>query len=161
MIRQAERNDASRMAEILIFAKRAAYRSIFKNDEVTFNEMQVLDLALAFRDNEGGVDDLFVYDDGIVKGLIKWGKEGNSETYIRIHELYVDTFFQDQGIGCSLLDDCINNSKKQKLNKIILWVLEENKKARAFYEKHGFRYDGIHRVEEGTTVGVLEYVLNL
>jgi diamine N-acetyltransferase len=110
MIRQAERKDASRLAEILIFAKRAAYRPIFKNDEVSFNEMQVLDLALAFRDNEGGVDDLFVYDDGIVKGLIKWGKEENSETYIRIHELYVDTFFQGQGIGCSFV-------KKRDLQK--------------------------------------------
>jgi putative acetyltransferase len=161
MIRQAERKDASRLAEILIFAKRAAYRPIFNNDKVTFNEMQVLDLALTFRDKEGGVDNLFVYDDGIVKGLIKWGNEGNSETYIRIHELYVDTFFQGQGIGCSLINECIKKSKEQEFDKIILWVLEENKKARTFYEKHGFKYDGIHRVEDGTTVELLEYVLTL
>lgn len=48
MIRRAEIKDSSRLAEILIFAKRTAYREIFKNDNVSFNEMQVLDL----RDNE-------------------------------------------------------------------------------------------------------------
>ena len=49
-IRKAEKKDASRLAEILIFAKRTAYRPIFKNDYVSFQEMQVLDLALDFRD---------------------------------------------------------------------------------------------------------------
>lgn len=48
MIRRAEIKDASRLAEILIFAKRTAYRQIFNNDNVSFNEMQVLDLALIF-----------------------------------------------------------------------------------------------------------------
>jgi hypothetical protein len=51
MIRKAATKDASRLAEILIFVKRTAYRLIFNNDKVSFNEMQLLNLALAFRDN--------------------------------------------------------------------------------------------------------------
>lgn len=45
MVRKATKMDASRLAEILIFAKRTAYRPIFQDDLVSFNEMQVLDLA--------------------------------------------------------------------------------------------------------------------
>lgn len=46
MIRKATKEDASRLAQIQIYAKRYSYRSIFQNDEVSFNEMQVLKLAL-------------------------------------------------------------------------------------------------------------------
>jgi putative acetyltransferase len=162
MIRPAEMRDASRLAEILIFAKRTAYRPIFKNDTVSFNKMQVLDLALTFRDNKHELDDMYVYDDGIVRGLIKWGKENNFKPdCVRIYELFVDTFFQGQGIGSILINDCIYNSKVRHFNKIILWVLEENKMARAFYERHGFKYDGIHKYEDGTTAVLLEYALEL
>lgn len=163
MIRAAEIKDALRLAEILIFAKRTAYRSIFKNDNVSFNEMQVLDLALSFRDKESELDNLYVYDDGIVKGLIRWGKADsiNIENSIEIYELYVDTFFQAQGIGNILIKDCIEHGKKQGINKIFLWVLEKNYNARKFYEKRGFKPDGVSKFEEGTTELLLRYKLQI
>ena len=49
MIRKATKEDASRLAEIQIYAKRYSYRSIFQNDEVSFNEMQVLSLHCFIR----------------------------------------------------------------------------------------------------------------
>lgn len=39
MIRQADKQDISRIAEIIVFGKRVAYRSIFENDYVSFNEL--------------------------------------------------------------------------------------------------------------------------
>ena len=39
MIRAAVPADASRLAEIQIFAKRTAFRTIFQNDYVSFQEM--------------------------------------------------------------------------------------------------------------------------
>jgi putative acetyltransferase len=159
MIRKAEIKDASRLAEILIFAKRTAYRQIFNNDNVSFNKMQVLDLALDFRDKESGLDDLYVYDDGIVKGLIKWAKSDNKD--IEIFELYIDTFFQGQGIGSILIKDCIEHAKKQNIRKIFLWVLEKNYKARKVYEKHGFKLEDISKFEDGTTEILLRYKLEM
>ncbi|WP_143316490.1 GNAT family N-acetyltransferase [Clostridium sp. HBUAS56017] len=163
MIRRAEIKDSSRLAEILIFAKRTAYRQIFNNDIVSFNEMQVLDLALDFRDKECKLDDLYVYDDGIVKGLIKWGKVGNKDTEssIEIYELYVDTFFQGQGIGSLLIKDCIEHARKQNIRKIFLWVLEKNYTAREIYKRHGFKPDGASKFEDGTTEIILRYKLEI
>lgn len=40
MIRQASMVAASRIAKILIFAKRTHYRAIFQNDMVSFDEMR-------------------------------------------------------------------------------------------------------------------------
>lgn len=163
MIRKAEIKDASRLAEILIFAKRTAYRQIFNNDNVSFNKMQVLDLALDFRDKKSELDDLYVYDDGIVKGLIKWGNSDKKdiENSIEIFELYIDTFFQGQGIGSILIKDCIEYAKEHNVRKIFLWVLEKNYNARKVYEKFGFKADDVTKFEDGTTELLLRYKLEM
>lgn len=163
MIRKAELDDASRLAEILIFAKRTAYRQIFNDDHVSFNEMQVLDLALEFRDKESKLENLYVYDDGIVKGMINWeiSDREDPNSPIEIFELYTDTFFQGQGVGSVLLDNCIEHAKKHACKKIILWVLEKNYPARTFYEKHQFTAEGASKFEEGTTEIILKYQLEI
>ena len=44
MIRKATMQDVPRIAEIIVFGKRVAYRPIFNNDIVSFNELQVVNL---------------------------------------------------------------------------------------------------------------------
>ncbi len=144
-IRKAVTQDASRIAEILIFTKRMNYREIFKNDEVSFGEMQVYPLAKSYIEDSDKLADVWVYDDGIVKGMLHI-----EET--QIEELYVDTFFENQGIGTELMEFAIN-----KMNCECLWVLERNKKAIHFYNKFGFKSIGERQKEEGTT----EYVIKM
>ena len=45
MIRKATIEDISRIAEILVFVKRMNYRVIFRNDAVSFGEIQVIPVA--------------------------------------------------------------------------------------------------------------------
>ena len=95
-IRKAEAKDLSRIAEILVFAKRIKYRPIFNNDDYSFNELQVVKLVEEYGKPKI-LDNIWVYDDGIVKGMIHIeGKE--------IVELYVDYFFWSQGIGAKLIE---------------------------------------------------------
>lgn len=70
MIRAAQPKDIPRIAEIIVFGKRVAYRDIFQNDIVTFNELQVMDLVEEYRGNPALIKNMLVYDDGIVKGVI-------------------------------------------------------------------------------------------
>ncbi|MGM9549794.1 MAG: GNAT family N-acetyltransferase [Faecousia sp.] len=143
LIRRAETRDISRMAEILVFTKRVNFRPIFHNDDYSFGELQVLTVAQTFFDDPGLLKEIWVYDDGFVKGLIHvTGKE--------VKELYVDSFFEGQGIGGQLLDFAITRFGVQNL-----WVLEKNPGARAFYKCHGFRDSGIWKYEEGTTERLL------
>ena len=86
MIRKAEKKDLSRIAEILVFDKRMNYRSIFKNDDYSFHVLQVLDVAKEYAQPEI-LDHIFVYDDGIVKGLIHLEQT-------EIAEFYVDHFMK-------------------------------------------------------------------
>lgn len=144
MIRNATVSDASRIAEILIFNKRMYYRTIFNNDKVSFGEMQVYPLAKEYVENPDKLRNIWVYDDEFVKGMLRM--DGTE-----ISELYVDPFFQNQGIGSKLMEYAI----KQK-NGNCLWVLEKNVKAIRFYKKQGFVFTGERRFEKGTTVTVIQ-----
>ena len=144
MIRKAEPKDLSRIAEILVFTKRIKYRSIFHNDEYSFNELQVVKVANEFKDPEL-LNKVWVYDDGIVKGMIHLeGKE--------IAELYVDYFFWKEGIGSKLVEFA-----KEKIDVQFVWTLEKNEDAIHFYEAHGFKLNGKRQPEEGTS----EYIVML
>lgn len=158
MVRNANIYDVSRIAEILIFAKRTAYRSIFNNDEVSFNEMQVLDLALALQ-KDNALDNILVYDDGIVRGMIK-RELLHDDTYnnsLIIHELYVYPFFQSSGVGGKMMQYLLEFAATNNAENIFLWVLEKNENARAFYHKFGFTFDGYKKLEDGTNEYLLRY----
>lgn len=144
MIRRATVDDASRIAEILVFTKRMNYRRIFQNDKVSFGEIQVYPLVKEYLDSPDKLEHIWVYDDVFVKGMIHI--EGD-----KIVELYVDTFFENQGIGGELIRFAI-----EKRNCCHLWVLEKNTDARRFYEKHGFVATGARTLETGTTEYILE-----
>ena len=139
MIRRATTDDLSRIAEILVFVKRMKYRAIFQNDDFSFGELQVLRVAEQYKSPDI-LNNIWVYDDGIVKGLIHI--EGNE-----IVELYVDYFFQNQGVGAALIEYA-----KENYSATYLWVIEKNVEAIRFYERHGFHVTNNKKLEEGTTV---------
>ena len=52
VIRRAIDRDASRIAEISVFSKRMNYREIFRNDVVSFGEIQVYPLAKEYTEHK-------------------------------------------------------------------------------------------------------------
>jgi len=82
-------------------------------------------------------------------------------TDANIWAIYLTEEFWGKGYGKQILDFAINKLKSLGHKKIYLWVLEENNRARRFYEKHGFRFDGTKREREyGKPLVQLQYVLN-
>lgn len=133
MLRKAGNMDISRIAEILIFTKRTTYRPIFKNDNVSFNEMQVLK-EIEKLSQPSALDNIYVYDDGIVKAMVKIEDIGEKT---KVSEFFVDPFFQGEGIGTKILNNVIEKSKE-----VFLYVLDKNERAIRFYVKMGFKYTG-------------------
>lgn len=133
MLRKAGNRDISRIAEILIFTKRTTYRPIFKNDNVSFNEMQVLN-EIEKLSQPSALDNIYVYDDGIVKATVKIEDIGEKT---KVSEFFVDPFFQGEGIGTKILNNVIEKSKE-----VFLYVLDKNERAIRFYVKMGFKYTG-------------------
>ncbi len=147
MIRKAKVTDIPRIAEIIVFGKRVAYREIFHNDMESFNHLQVVDLANEYYRNNKLLDNMLVYDDGIIKGAIN--RQYRKDT-VEICDFYVEPFFKNVGIGTQLLSRLIQEARQEKRRLIYLWVIAENINARKFYEQKGFSATGETKIIEGT-----------
>ena len=141
-VRQATIADLSRIAEIVIFNYRLNFYPIFQDDDYYFNELQVSKVAKQYEDVVGN---MWVYDDGAIKGVIQIE---NSE----IKKLFVEPALQGKSIGSYLLKYAIVEHKANTL-----WALEKNVRAIRFYNRHGFNVTTDKKLEEDTT----EYLVRL
>lgn len=156
MIRPAMPKDASRIAEISIFAKRAAYRHIFKDDLTSFGKMQVLPLALSLT-HPGALEGFYVLDDGFVRGFMHVREQRGR---LELNELYVDPLLQGEGCGRRLMEYFLQYGARRGFDTFALWVLEDNRRARDFYSGFGFAPTG-QRLPECDGVWKLLYKMSL
>lgn len=59
--------------------------------------------------------------------------------------LYLLPEYMGRGLGKPLLEAAVRELEGQGFRDILLWVLEENHRARSFYEKNGFRPGGARK----------------
>lgn len=162
MLRPATEADVSRIAEILVFAKRTAYRPIFQNDDFSFNELQVVPLAQELLTGHA-LDEYRVYDDGIVRGVmqISYVPDEAYPESARLLTFYVDPFFQGMGYGGKMMRSFLSEARRRGASCIVLWALEKNARARAIYEHFGFEHDGERTYEPETPEFLFRYVKKL
>ena len=135
-IRQAKINDLVRIAEIFVFNYRLNFYPIFQEDTFYFEELTVFNMVESFAKE---LDSIWVYDDGVVKGFIQIEKR-------EVKRLFVEPVLQGKAIGTELLEYGIAERDANNL-----WALEKNKKAIAFYKRHGFDTTNEKKYEEDTT----------
>lgn len=86
--------------------------------------------------------------DNIIIGFITIAvcrDEDLKKCFYEIIALYLDPEYIGMGYGKSAMDWIKKEIKNRGYDKIALWVLEENKRARIFYEKSGFVADGKYK----------------
>lgn len=137
--------DFGRIAEIIVYNNRINYYPIFQDITYSFGEYNVMDVRSQFLSDPDMANHTYVYRDQVIKGFV-------SVSDHEIQKLYVDSFFQNEGIGHELIQFAV-----EKLGAEHLWVLEKNTGAVRFYQKHGFTYSGEKKYEEDTT----EYLLHM
>ena len=135
-IRQATINDLVRIAEIFVFNYRLNFYPIFQEDTFYFEELTVFNMVESFAKE---LDSIWVYDDGVVKGFIQIEKR-------EVKRLFVEPVLQEKAIGTELLEYGIAERDANHL-----WALDKNKKAIAFYKRHGFDTTNEKKYEEDTT----------
>ena len=87
-----------------------------------------------------GMTNLVLIKNGIAIGTASFCKSRWKEynDYGEIVSIYFLPDYMGKGYGNHLLQKCIEDLKTLSYDKILLWVLEDNLRARKFYEKSGF-----------------------
>lgn len=66
-----------------------------------------------------------------------------------VTHLYVDPAAQARGAGKALLESAVDIARSTGYRTLVLWVLEENRSARGFYERFGLSPDGARHTDPG------------
>ena len=155
MIRIANIEDSSRMAEIHVFGWRCAYKDFIPLDYL-YNKFTVKVREEKFReyfsikhDNE----EIYVYEhQNIVKAFLTIGNfrddDDKDKKIFELMAIYVHPLFQRQKIGTKLVEFCIKEAISKNKEELVLWVFEKNKESIKFYEKMGFKKDGKKKLME-------------
>ena len=87
-------------------------------------------------------------------GMLAWQQTEDGAEIIAIHTLPES---RGTGLGHAMLTAALSQIGNQP---VFLWAFKENTRARRFYEKHGFHWDGSERVSEFDDVLEVRYVRN-
>ena len=157
-IRWARPGDARALAAVHIASWRAAYRGLMPD--------RVLDdLTLEGRRRDwqrwlpAGGDrhhTLVAERDGAIEAFctleMPSREEDEPDDVAGIPALYADPRAFGRGAGPALMDAAIAAMRERGFREAILWMLDGNQRAAAFYERRGWRPDGGARLAEYPSV---------
>lgn len=137
-VRRAVLSDAPAIALVHVRSWQATYRGMIA-DEVLDN----LSVEASTRSWEGTIDTVWVglVDDEVV-AFASAGPSRDEDAAFELYAIYALPSAWGTGLGHSLMKAALDGEPD-----VIVWVLEENRRARDFYERQGFRPDGVTKIQ--------------
>jgi ribosomal protein S18 acetylase RimI-like enzyme len=162
-VRRARREDVEGLIDVHIASWQAAYRGQIPD--------AILDRLDSTRPRRRALWDSFIEDeqqpaflaerDGEILGFVHVGpaRPPVDPSIAELYAIYLHPKAWDQGIGRALFTAGEDALRMRGYDTAILWVLETNRRARAFYEAAGWHADGETKIEErpGATLREVRY----
>ncbi|MFF4031450.1 GNAT family N-acetyltransferase [Streptomyces sviceus] len=168
LIREMTLADCDRVAEIRIRGWQSAYRGLMPQSFLDALSVREDAERRRARFGQGGaaVVDLVAERDGEILGWACHGpyRDGDIPTEdAELYAIYVDPRRYGSGLGHVLLQESVRRCATAGHPRMLLWVLQGNTRARRFYERHGFRADGVEDPYEvdGVLVPEVRYLKDL
>lgn len=140
-VRNALPSDASAMARVQTDAWRDAYAGFLPDDLIASITVErrtgQWTRAIASEHMSCWVAEV----DQTIVGICSLGPSEEHEAIGRIYTIYVVSPFWGRGVGARLWDAALDEIAT-RFTGGELWVLESNARARRFYEREGWRFDG-------------------
>ena len=153
-VRRAQPGDAAAIAEVHIETWRAAYHEIFPAE---FLEGLDVDRRRVFvEDRLASGASLFVSVNDQITGFCFVGPARGEEEWGELYSIYVHPEHWGTGDGFDLIQAAETELASLGFHRALLWVLRDNPRARAFYERCGWTLAKPIRVEEIGGVQVTE-----
>jgi ribosomal protein S18 acetylase RimI-like enzyme len=157
--RDAVPSDAPAIAHVHVETWRGAYAHAFPADYLA--ALDPARRARFWRETVERGDDVLVAErDGRVVGFASVGPSpGDDGARGELYAIYVLPEAWGTGMGRELLTAAVDRLTARGFAEAILWVLEDNPRARRFYEAGGWRADGERRTETigGIPAGEVRY----
>ncbi|MFT3952620.1 MAG: GNAT family N-acetyltransferase [Oscillospiraceae bacterium] len=141
-VRLAAWEEIPTAARVVCAAWKTAYRGLVPDADIakyTDTERKTESLERLIR---GGLNLFVAEENGEICGAGSFGADENDPKLAYLMQLYVAPEKQGGGIGTALLERICDEAAACGFSGVVLNTLEQNTKARRFYEKHGFVYAG-------------------
>lgn len=145
-VRLAEASDAPAVASVHVQTWRAAYRGLVPDSELESLSVAQRTAMWERAIPRGGV--WVGLTDDTVAGFCAVGPSSEPDATFQLYALYVLPSAWGTPLGYELARAALGTEKD-----VVLWVFDENPRARRFYERLGFRADGTVKTE---TIGGAE-----
>ena len=149
VIRDATGEDARAIAEVHVASWRWAYRDQLPQgllDGLSVDDREAMWTAWFLGPEPRAAVLVACEVDGRVVGFANAGPsrdEGSAGNTGELRAIYVLKEVQGTGVGTRLLDAAEERLRTARFDRATLWVLETNDLGRRFYEKAGWRWDGM------------------
>ncbi len=161
MIRRASTKDAPAVGHIHVESWSVAYRGIMPDDVIAKTDLTYRTRFWSERiaDREWPV--FLIEEAGQALAFCQMipsrDLDDDPKRVGHITSLHVLPHLRGRGYGRALVDHVLDEFRRRGFAEVTLWVLEENRSARRFYEKHGFDLDGGKRTYPTTQVPEVRY----
>lgn len=161
-VRFANRDDCTAIAEVHVASWRTTYRGQVPDEQL--NQLSVPDRSERWRQAlaQAKSHAIVAEEHDRIVGFVSFGECRDQDVEARtgeVYAIYLLSEFQGLGIGRSLWSKAIKELKTSGFDSVVVWVLDTNASARAFYEGMGCSLDGKSKVDQigGKEVVKLRY----
>ncbi len=147
-IHKAVPSEAIDVARVLTETWKAAYRDIIPSDALKkYTDLGARKERIESSISSGEKKYFLALSGGQPCGVASFGPSRNAdrEGYGEIYAIYALEKYWGKGVGQRLMDFALSELSRLGYKRVFLWVLEKNSRARRFYEKCGFTFDGTAR----------------
>ncbi len=161
-IRRATANDAPILAKVHVDSWQVAYRGIVPDSHLERFTYQRREEAFRQAISANLEETYLIEDNSQPIGILTIGASRDADVDVsrtgEIWGIYITPEYWRQGVGTTLVHEAERILQSRGYQDVVLWVLEANMDARRFYEKMGFRLDGVFKmVELGKPLKAVRY----
>lgn len=146
-IRPASPEDALSIETIRVRGWQSAYRHVFPAADLDALPIDAERWRARLHVPPTGWTTIVCEDGGSVVGFASAGPSRDEDELGEVYAIYVDPDSWSTGAGRALLA-AAESALGAAYAAALLWVLEDNPRARRFYERAGWAPDGVRKAEE-------------
>lgn len=139
-VRLADVSDAPAVATVQVQTWRTAYQGLMPDEVLAAQSVEARTSMWQRLIPNGGVWVALVDDE--VVGFAAAGPSRDPDAPFELYAIYVLSAAAGKGLGFELTKAALGDEPD-----VIVWVLDTNVQARRFYERIGFRADGVTKTE--------------